>query len=473
MKITSGSAWQRIQQQGFDILQRGLDRHVRLAVTGLSRSGKTAFITSLVNQLLEGCDNQHLPFFDVVRQDRFLGCRRISQPHPHIPSFRYDQALQALSSQPAQWPEPTRGLSELRLAIRFRPEKGVTSWLTDTATLFLDIVDYPGEWLLDLPMLNQQYLVWSREQLQLLQSEPRASKAASWLQKAQQIKPDDPVNEDLLRDLAEEYTELLHYFRETLGLHLLQPGRFLLPGEMSGAPLLHFFPLPAATQLEDSISPVPGTQLEQLVKRFDAYRDHVVKGFYKEHFAQFDRQIVLADCLQPLNAGPASFRDLKRAIELILESFNYGRSSLLNRLFAPKIDRLLFAATKADHITPEQHSHLVALLGQLVHGAKQHVRFDGIPCDTMALASIRATTAGYCQHQGESIPAIQGNKADTGEAITLFPGEVPNVLPNDEYWQDNHFEFVSFAPQAKQPDQPLAHIRLDQALAFLLGDKLQ
>ena len=34
-----------------DLLERGRDRQLRLAVTGLSRSGKTAFLTSLVNQL--------------------------------------------------------------------------------------------------------------------------------------------------------------------------------------------------------------------------------------------------------------------------------------------------------------------------------------------------------------------------------------------------------------------------------------
>ena len=35
------------------IINRGFDRTLRLAVTGLSRSGKTAFITSLINQLLQ------------------------------------------------------------------------------------------------------------------------------------------------------------------------------------------------------------------------------------------------------------------------------------------------------------------------------------------------------------------------------------------------------------------------------------
>jgi predicted YcjX-like family ATPase len=42
---------------------RLVNNHVNLAVTGLSGSGKTAFITSLVNQLIEANEISHLPFF--------------------------------------------------------------------------------------------------------------------------------------------------------------------------------------------------------------------------------------------------------------------------------------------------------------------------------------------------------------------------------------------------------------------------
>ncbi|SFU58780.1 hypothetical protein SAMN05421784_11331 [Xenorhabdus koppenhoeferi] len=41
----------RLQNELTALVNRGMDRHLRLAATGLSRSGKTAFITSLINQL--------------------------------------------------------------------------------------------------------------------------------------------------------------------------------------------------------------------------------------------------------------------------------------------------------------------------------------------------------------------------------------------------------------------------------------
>ena len=65
---------------------RALDRHLRVAVTGLSRSGKTVFITSLVHHLLDG---HGLPFLQAVHDGRYLGARldrrasrRTSSPTP-------------------------------------------------------------------------------------------------------------------------------------------------------------------------------------------------------------------------------------------------------------------------------------------------------------------------------------------------------------------------------------------------------
>ena len=40
-----------LQKELNELVNRGLDRTLRIAVTGVSRSGKTAFITSLINQL--------------------------------------------------------------------------------------------------------------------------------------------------------------------------------------------------------------------------------------------------------------------------------------------------------------------------------------------------------------------------------------------------------------------------------------
>ena len=208
--------------------------------------------------------------------------------------------------------------------------------------------------------------------------------------------------------------------------------------------------------------------------RYVEYKERVVRQFYKKHFLSFDRQIVLADCLSPLNKGPESFADLQLAITMILESYSYGQSSLFSRLFSPKIDRLLFAATKADHVTQEQHGNLVSLLNELIYQSKHQLNYDAIKMKTLAIASVKATTAGKSIHQGQQVPVIQGRRSSDDKTITVFPGSVPKKLPDDEYWREQHFNFIAFEPQQSiAPYECLPHMRMDQVLQFLLGDKMK
>ncbi|SES84145.1 YcjX family GTP-binding protein [Thalassotalea agarivorans] len=475
MAIISKTKLKKLKHSASDLLQKSLDQHVTLAVTGLSRSGKTAFITSLVNQLLNEGNGSELSFFNPVHQGRYIAAKRVNQKHFHIPRFDYETAMQAFTQDPVQWPQPTKGISELRLAIKYRPASGLLKYTSDTATLTLDITDYPGEWLLDLPMLKLTYEEWSERMLELMKSEPRAEVSQAFIDEIKEIDPLAPCSEEVLAQLAEKYTALLHQYRDELGLSIIQPGRFILPGELENAPILQFFPYTSMDELDyDSYIEASGDSFIGMLRaRYLEYRERVVKKFYKEHFVHFDRQIILADCLTPLNQGEAAFHELSQAISLIMESFDYGKSGFLRRLFSPKIDRLLFAATKADHVTVDQHGALVSLLNQLVHSSKHELDFEQIQMKTLALSSVKTTKNGKSMHQGKTVPVIQGHRLDDGQLITVFPGSVPSKLPEQQYWQNKAFNFISFAPiKSPSAHTPLPHMRLDQALQFLLGDKL-
>ncbi|SPW39263.1 putative ATP-binding protein [Escherichia coli] len=98
------------------------------------------------------------------------------------------------------------------------------------------------------------------------------------------------------RDIAAAWTDYLHHCKEQ-GLHFIQPGRFVLPGDMAGAPALQFFPWPDVdTWGESKLAQADKhTNAGMLRERFNYYCEKVVKGFYKNHFLRFDRQIVLVD----------------------------------------------------------------------------------------------------------------------------------------------------------------------------------
>ena len=133
---------------------------------------------------------------------------------------------------------PTRGVSEIRLALRFRSNESLMRHFKETSTLYLEIVDYPGEWLLDLPMLAQDYLNWSRQMTGLLQGQ-RAEWSTKWRQLCEGLDPLAPADENRLAVIAEARTDYLHQCKQE-GLHFIQPGRFVLPGDLAGAPALQF-----------------------------------------------------------------------------------------------------------------------------------------------------------------------------------------------------------------------------------------
>lgn len=463
----------RLQHELLSLVNRGADRHLRLAVTGLSRSGKTAFITSLVNQLLNVNSGARLPMFSAVREQRLLGVKRVPQRDLGIPRFTYDEGVAQLYGTPPDWPTPTRGVSEMRLALRYRSQASLLRHFKETSTLYLEIVDYPGEWLLDLPMLEQDYLSWSRQMTGLLQGD-RAVWAQRWRQLCEGLDPLAPADENRLAAISAAWTDYLQRCKQE-GLHFIQPGRFVLPGEMAGAPALQFFPWPEVVEGGETrlAQGDAASNIGMLRARYQYYCQHVVKDFYKNHFLRFDRQIVLVDCLQPLNSGPQAFNDMRLALTQLMQSFSYGQRTLFRRLFSPVIDKLLFAATKSDHVTADQHANLVSLLQQLVQDAWQNAAFEGIRMDCIGLASVQATQSGHVDHQGESIPALRGHRLADNTPLTVYPGEVPPRLPGNAFWQDQGFHFEQFRPQDLDVDRPLPHIRMDAALEFLLGDKLR
>src|SRR5699024_2915223 len=91
---------------------------------------------------------------------------------------------------------------------------------------------------------------------------------------------------------ARLFTAFLHARQRSLGRSApLGPGRFLLPGELEGSPLLTFAPLGPRGS-----GAVARSSLRRLMAdRFQAYQDQVVRAFHQRHFTRLDRQIVLID----------------------------------------------------------------------------------------------------------------------------------------------------------------------------------
>jgi predicted YcjX-like family ATPase len=457
---------------------------VRLGVTGLSRAGKTVFITALVHGLIRG---GRFPVFGALAEGRIARARLAPQPDDAVPRFDYESHLRALVEE-RRWPESTRQVSELRLVIDYQAKSGATRSLT------LDIVDYPGEWLLDLPLLDKSYEDWAAESLALSRQEPRASVAAEWHAHLATLDPDAPADEPAAIIAARLFADYLKACRdERFAMSLLPPGRFLMPGDLEGSPALTFAPL----DLEGRAAPADGSLWAMMRRRYEAYKDMVVRPFFRDHFARLDRQIVLVDALGAFNAGPAAIRDLQRALMAILDCFQIGRRTLISALFRPRVDRILFAVTKADHLHHESHDQLEAILGRMAARAVERAGFSGAAVDVIALAAVRATREAQIARGGDRLPAIigvpqagetAGGRAFDGSAeAVVFPGDLPadaDLFGDAETFRglstaaagDADLRFLRFRPPLLEPTPDglpaLPHIRLDRALQFLIGDRL-
>jgi hypothetical protein len=470
--------------------QHLLDPTIRLGVTGLSRSGKTVFITALVHGLVQG---GRFPVLEPLATGRIARARLAPQPDDAVPRFDYEGNVRALVEE-RRWPESTDRISELRLVIDYLSQRGVARTLT------IDIVDYPGEWLLDLPLLTKSYPQWSAESLELSAHAPRAGIAAPWRDYLKTLDPLGPQDEQAALRAAALFTQYLKACRdERYAMSLLPPGRFLMPGDLAGSPALTFSPLqwPKEEQASNAGAPPAGSLAAMMRRRFEAYKDVVVRPFFEDHFARLDRQIILVDALAAFNAGPDAVRDLEGALAAVLECFRMGRRTFASALFRPRVDRIVFAATKADHLHHTSHERLEAILARMVERAAQRANSAGAPVDVVALSAVRATREAKVRRGREELPCIIGVPA-AGEVVggevfdgtteaAMFPGDLP-ADPNEVFGvnptfrglataspQDADFRFLRLRPpRLEQHDghMLLPHIRLDRALQFLIGDRM-
>ena len=441
---------------------------IRLGVTGLSRAGKTVFITSLVANLIA---RGRMPALRAAADGRIKTAWLQPQPDDTVPRFDYEAHLAAMTGVEPRWPEGTSGISELRLSFRVQPS-GLLGGVTGPKTIHLDIVDYPGEWLLDLGLLDKDYATWSRETLARIEGRREADVYRAALSSAD---PTAKLDEVVAKSLAEVFTSYLQAAREA-GYSDCTPGRFLLPGDLRGSPVLTFAPLPEGDFGR-------GTMGREFSRRFEAYKREVVKPFFRDHFSRIGRQVVLVDVLGAIHAGPRAVEDLRQAMSDILGAFRPGRNAFLSQIFlGQRVEKILFAATKADHLHHSQHAQLTAITDALLQDARSRADFAGAETTAMSMAALRTTTEDRIEQGGRALDVVRGTLAASGKRAAFYPGRLPDdpsrllnpARQRAEAWLEADYEVMRFAPQPLElrPGDGPPHIRLDRAAQFLLGDRI-
>ena len=212
-------------------------------------------------------------------------------------------------------------------------------------------------------------------------------------------------------------------------------------------------------------------------ERFEVYKREVVARFYEDHFRRFSRQIVLVDVLRALLAGREAFEDQRLALEAILQSFRYGSGGMFSKLlWGPHIDKVLFAATKADHVPDIQRDHLAELLRNMAafpaieveEQQRAHRRDARSPPSSRPPRIRRRSTASACRSWSAGRSAATSRRSSSSAPCR-------SGRRGPDTWDAPFLNVPVFEPPAIDPSpvEGIPHINLDLALEFLLGDRLR
>ena len=95
--------------------------------------------------------------------------------------------------------------------------------------------------------------------------------------------------------------------------------------------------------------------------------------------------------------------------------------------------------------------------------------------DTTALASVISTTDDVQEIDGQRVQVVVGRPVGAKKQAKFFVGNVPIKPPRPDAWEAPFLNVPLFEPPAIDPSpvDGIAHINLDFALEFLLGDRLR
>jgi predicted YcjX-like family ATPase len=450
----------------------------RIGILGPGWSGKTIFLTSLINHL--SCHDPRYFHLGKGRASAEVRKFRKLDQDRGWPEFEYEKFRERLVHR--RWPKKTRDSSQY--VCRFER----SDWTF--YDMILKLYDLPGERINDFGMLKKgsdTFADWSDTFMKRLDRDiSYADRFEGYLKRL-----DDPA-------ISEE--QILHSYKATLGrLRLaykpyLTPSTFALNREGE--------PPPAGRDPEqlaseryvglrpgDEFAPLPREARRKhpliaglFAQRFDRYADHVVAPLVAA-LRSCHGLVILVDILQLLATDTATrddyqelLRDMLRALDpkenLLYAGLRKVSEALLPHQVRPSwISRIAFVAPKADLVHPEDRNRLKHLLRTMVERDARDL--DGIKCDYFNVAAVRATESAP---GGEARRLLMGSTMLDAAGHAIDPGErqkyMVSPLPDEwlHHWRPGDFVFPSVYPQIPpRKDCAPDHVGLDEVFNFLCG----
>jgi predicted YcjX-like family ATPase len=459
----------------------------RIGVIGPRWSGKTVFLTALIN---------HLKFHDPPRF--VLGKRKRPGEVTHfrelpdneqtasgagnLPWFDYE-GYRNQFVQHGRWPATTRDASQY--ACRFER----TDWHFSDEQLRL--FDLPGERVNDIPMMvsardpDLAFAVWSDRTCRRLSKDLTASEFF----RPYFAKLEEPgVTE----------ADLLHTYKVALAKTRLayrpyvSPSSYLLDrngNRVKGTdpellaktrycglgPDEEFAPLPAAIRSQYAEVAM------RFARRFDRYRHHVVAPVVTQ-LKSCHGLVVIVDVLAILGHGTGMYNDYRQLIADLLAALDPKDTTLdlvLRNVYEAVlpvswrrswISRIAFVAPKVDRVPFEDRARVKGLMEQMVRHDARNCR--GVAIDYFAVAAVvgaKEVQGGRHEMLGSTIYDTTGHPLEPGPERKFAVSAVPDTWPEGG-WRPGDFVFPDVYPRVSPLSNcPTEQSGLDEVFNFLCG----
>jgi len=139
-----------------------------------------------------------------------------------------------------------------------------------------------------------------------------------------------------------------------------------------------------------------------------------------------------------------------------------------------RIERVAFAATKADHVPSMRRENLKNLVRAMPENARPaDIRGDQ-RVTYHTVASVLATVDSTATIDAHPVEVVLGLPLGEERQRSFFPGDVPSGRPLESFWSDRFFELPVFAPPRIDPSGAagIPHLGVDGVLTALLKDVL-
>lgn len=427
------------------------DTH-RFTITGLSRSGKSMLFTSLMTILKYRTEEQYncLPLLAYLPPENVEYMK--VEPLDGYTMFPVEEHLTDLEQ--LKWPSPTEQVYGFKLVVRLKQTHKLRKHLLPHTDVVFEFIDYPGEWLTDLPMLQVGYQQWSDSTWAQQASEPQLSFAAGWHDYVKQFDFEQPPTTCAIQELVSAYRGYLSAAKQA-GISMLQPGSFLLADSGFDWRNHGFTPLPVKVS-GDPTNPW-GVLFSQ---RYEHFQTAWLTPLKQSTFKETDKQIILVDLFAGLNHSKQHLLQLKETITHLADTFVYGNPNWFERKIKGKqaIGKVAFVGTKMDLLPRGQQANMQSLLEQVCAGAVAKLQDKPISFEHFLLCAIQATDAGssedalrytntsgqYVEASFEAIPA-KIEDMEKGEHFPMLMAKVPeDFLPRMLSGQgvDRLFQFL-------------------------------